>query len=86
MQKAVMKSSSLEKKSLKKNQQIFKNLQKAKKNYCGRPYKTERNKFFNNLNLSFVTDNKLFWKKIKTFFSNKNDHGTNIKLVAGDKS
>ena len=31
MQKAVMKRSSLEKKSLKKNQQIFKNLQKANK-------------------------------------------------------
>ena len=31
MQKAVMKRCSLEKKSLKKNQQIFKNLQKAKK-------------------------------------------------------
>ena len=42
-------------------------------------------KLFNKLNTSFVTDNKLFWKTIKTLFSNKGSHRGNIKLVEGAK-
>ena len=37
--------------------------------------------FFNSLNPSFVKDNKLFWKTVKPFFSNKGDRGSNIQLV-----
>ena len=54
---------------------------KKQKNYCSRLYKKERKKFFNRLNPSFVTDNKLFWKTIKPFFSDKGNYGDNIKLV-----
>ena len=54
---------------------------KKQKNYCSRLYKKERKKFFNGLNSSFVTDNKLFWKTIKPFFSDKGNYGDNIKLV-----
>ena len=54
---------------------------KKQKNYCSRLYKKERKKFFNGLNPSFVTDNKLFWKTIKPFFSDKGNYGDNIKLV-----
>ena len=43
--------------------------------------KKERKWFFNNLDLPFVTDNKSFWKKIKPFFSNKENYGSQIKLV-----
>ena len=76
------------KKSIKKkNQKIFNNLQKKQeKTIAVGVIKRKKNKFFNNPNSSFVTDGKLFWKKTKTFFSNKNDHGTNIKLVAGDET
>ena len=41
----------------------------------------KRNKFFNNLNLSFVIYDKLFWKTIKPFFPNKGNHGSNIQIV-----
>ena len=45
-------------------------------------WKTNRSKiFFSSLNPSFVKDNKLFWKTVKPFFSNKGDLGPNIKLV-----
>ena len=43
--------------------QIEKKLSKAckkKKTFCSRKYKKEKKRFFNNLNMSFVTDNKLF--------------------------
>ena len=54
---------------------------KKQKNYCSRLYKKERKKSFNGLNPSFVTDNKIFWKTVKPFFSGKGNYGANIKLV-----
>ena len=48
-------------------------------------YKNERKKFFNKLNPSFVNDNKLFWKTVKPFFSNKGSFEGNIKLVEKDE-
>ena len=41
--------------------------------------------FFNNLNPSFVTVNKLFWKTIKTFFPSKGNNRSQIKLVEKDE-
>ena len=35
--------------------------------------------------MSFVTDNKLFWKIIKPFLSNKGNNGLQIKLVERDE-
>ena len=32
-----------------------------------------------------MSDNKLFWKTVKPFFSNKGSHRGNIKLVEDDK-
>ena len=32
-----------------------------------------------------MLDNKLFWKAVKPFFSNKGSHRGNRKLVEGDK-
>ena len=51
---------------------------KKQKNYCSRLYKNERKRFFNELNPSFVTNNKLFWKTVKPFFSDKGNYGANI--------
>ena len=36
--------------------------------------------FFNGLNPSFAIDNKLFWKTVKRFLSDKGNYGANIKL------
>ena len=58
---------------------------KKQKNFCSRLYKNERKRFFNNLNPSFVTENKLFWKTIKPFFSNKGNYRSQIKLVEKDE-
>ena len=58
---------------------------KKQKNFCSRLYKKERKRFFNNLNPSFVTDNKLFWKRFKPLFSNKGNYGSQIKFVEKDE-
>ena len=55
---------------------------KKQKNYCNRLYKKERKEFFDGLNPSFVTNNKLiFWKTVKPLLSDKGNYGANIKLV-----
>ena len=58
---------------------------KKQKNFCNRMYKKERKRFFNSLNPCLVTDNKLFWKTIKPFFSNKGNYRSQIKLVEKDE-
>ena len=50
-----------------------------------RRYKKERKNFFNSPNTSFVNDNKLFWKTVKPFFSNKGSFGNKIKLAENDE-
>ena len=80
-----MRRSHLEKVYCKnKSEKSFK-AYKKQKSFCSRLYKKERKRFFNNLNPSFVTDNKLFWKTIKPFFSNKRNYGSQIKLVEKDE-
>ena len=59
---------------------------KKEKNVCSRLYKKEKKQFFNNLNLSFVTDNKSFWKTIKPFFSNKGNYGSETEVVEKDEA
>ena len=54
------------------------------KNFCSRLYKKETKRFLNSLNRSFVTDNILFWKTIKPFFSNNGNYGSQIKLIEKD--
>ena len=41
----------------------------------------KQKKFFDNLNISVVSDNTIFWKVIKPFFTNKSTFGRNIKLI-----
>ena len=85
LRKAIMKRSYLEKIYLKKKTTQSLEKYKKQKNYCSRLYKKERKKFFNNLNTSFVNDNKLFWKTVKPFFSNKGSFGNKIKLVENEE-
>ena len=80
LRKAIMRRSYLENEYLRKTDQCLR-AYKKQKNYSSRLYKKERKKFFNGVNPSFVTDNKLFWKMIKPFFSDKGNFGDNIKLV-----
>ena len=50
-------------------------------NYCSRLYKKVRKKFYTNLDMKCITDNKKFWKTMKPFFSDKGLGKNNIILV-----
>ena len=79
--KAIIRRSYLDKKYFWKEAGHCLTAYKKRKNYCSRLYKKERKKFFDGLNPSFVTGNKLFWKTVKPFFSGRGNYGANIKLV-----
>ena len=59
---------------------------RKQKYYCNRLYKRERRKFYSNLNLNNITDNKKFWNVTKPLFTNKGGCKDNIVLVDGDKN
>ena len=40
-----------------------------------------KKEYFNNLNIKQVSDNKLFWKSVKPFFSDKGSNSSKITLV-----
>ena len=67
LRKAIMTRSRLENKYQKTNSLVGKDLYKKHKNYCNRLYKRERKKFYNNINLNRITDNKKFWGTMKPF-------------------
>ena len=80
LRKAIMRRSYLENVYFKNRTENSLRAFEKQKSFCSRLYKKESKRFFNSLNLSFVKDNKLFWKTVKPFFSNKGDHGANIQL------
>ena len=47
-------------------------------------HKKERKKFYFQLDIKNITDNKLFWKTIKPFFSDKCTYASKIYLVHND--
>ena len=84
LRKAIMKKSYL--KNLYFNKRTDHSLRNNKKLFQQTLQKREKKTFFSKLNTSFVSDNKLCWKTVKPFFSNKGSDPGNIKLVEGDES
>ena len=83
--KAIMHRSYLENKYYKYRSPVHWQAYKKQKNYCNRLYKRERKRYYSNLNLSNITDNKKFWNTVKPLFSEKRRGKVNIVLVNGDK-
>ena len=81
LSKAVMNRSRLRNKYIKKPNSHNKSIYNKHKNYCVNLFRKEKKKYYNNLDLKLVTDNKKFWKTIKPFFSDKNNIGRNISLI-----
>ena len=87
MWEAVMRRLSLETKYFKtrRSSGFFKAYEKLK-NYYSRLYKKRKEEFFRNLNWSFVTDSKNFWKVGNPLFTEKGCvGGNNIVLLRKSK-
>ena len=86
LRKAIMRRYELETKYFKLKTNDTLKAYKKQKNYCSRLYKKERKKFFENLNLSFVVDNKKFSKLVKPLFNEKGGGVSNeVVLLEKDK-
>ena len=61
------------------------NSYKKQRNFCLKLLRQTKEKYFNNINIKRVSDNKTFWKSVKPFFSNKGLNSNNILLVEGNE-
>ena len=84
LRKAIMRRSELETKYFKLKTNDTLKSYKKQKTYCSRLYKKERKRFLENLNLSFVVDNKKLWKVVKPLFIEKGS-GVSNKVVLLEK-
>ena len=82
LHKAIMRRSELESKYFKNKTNENKARFKKQKIFCSKLYKKERKKFYSNLELNEITDNKLFWKTIKPLLSEQCIQSSKISLVS----
>ena len=85
LRKAIATRSRLENRAYKSKSDIDLRAYKRQKNYCSRLYKRERKKFYSNLDVRSITDNKRFWKTMKPFFTNKGIIKSKITLIDDDR-
>ena len=71
LRKAIMKRSQLQSKHLKTQNPTDYESFKKQRNYVSKMYKKEKKKFYRNLDLKKVLDNKTFWKYMKPIFTEK---------------
>ena len=85
LRKDIMRRSELESKYFKNKTNENKARFKKQKIFCSKLYKKERKKFYSNLELNEITDNKLFWKTIKPILSEKCIQSSKISFVSNNK-
>ena len=85
LRKAIMTRSRLENKYLKTKLFSGKDMFKKQRNYCNRLYKRERKRFYKNIDLKNITDNKKFWGTMKPFFTDKGTSRNSISLIEGSQ-
>ena len=85
MRKAIMKRSELATKYCTRPTEENKKAFKKQRNFCNRLYKKERQKYYENLDLRKINDNKKFWNTVKPLMSNKGPNSQKISLKEGDK-
>ena len=81
LSKAIMNRSRLKNRFLKCPNEENEIKYKKQRNYVVGLVKKEKKKYFSNLNLGKITDNKKFWKTVKPFFSEKSAMNKKIVLV-----
>ena len=79
--KAIMTRSRLRNTFLKNPNYINKINYNKHRNYCVNLLRKEKRKYYNNIDLKLITDNKKFWKTVKPLFSDKNNMSRKITLI-----
>ena len=85
LREAIMKRSELKSKYFKNQTGHDFKIYKKQKNYCSKLYKKERKKYYSNMNLTNLNDNRRFWKAVKPFLSDKESYISKVNLVNKDE-
>ena len=85
LRKAIMTRSRLKNKFSKISSAKYWNGYKKQINFCLKLLRQTKEKYFSNINVKEVSDNKTFWKSVKPFFSNKGLNSNNILLKEGNE-
>ena len=85
LSKAVMNRSRLRNKFLKNPDNTNKLNYTKYRNYCTKLFRKVKKKYYNNLDIKLVVDNKTFWKTVKPLFSEKHFSNNKITLVKDDE-
>ena len=83
LSKAIMVRSRLRNKFIKLITNESREAYKTQRNYCLSLLRQVKKNFYNSLIPSLITDNKMFWKQVKPFFSNKTPSNNKIILSEG---
>ena len=81
---AVMLRTRLRNKYLRNKNEASKKAYNRQRNYCVSLFRKERRKYYENLNVKCITDNKKFWRTVKPFFSDKKSPVSSIMLKEKD--
>ena len=84
LNKAIMTRSRLKNKSNKNPNPNNEYNYKKQRNYCFNLMRREKKKYYSNLNIGKIADNKTFWKHMKPFFSDKGPSSKHITLIEGE--
>ena len=90
--KAIMVRSRLRNKFLKERTAFSREAYNKQRNFCVKLIRESKIKYFGNLNVKDITDNKKFWKTVGSNFSSKRPINENIslweknRLITDDKS
>ena len=84
LNKAIMTRSRLRNRYLKEKSADSKIAYDKQRNYCVNLLRRTKKKYFANINISSITDNKKFWKTVKPLFSDKISHKETINLAVND--
>ena len=58
---------------------------RKQRNSCVKLFRKEKRNYYNNLDISHITDNKKFWKTLQPSFSDKSHSNNKIVLTEGEK-
>ena len=85
LQKAIMKRSRLRNYFLRKRDELSKSAYKKQRNYCVNLLRKIKKKYYSNIGIKSVNDNRKFWKTVKPLFSDKITYSEKITLIENDR-
>ena len=85
LQKAIMNRSRLLKRYRKEKTEAIRSAYKRQRNFCVKLLRKTKKQFYNNLSVKYITKNKLFWKTVKSSFTDKALKDERTALVENNK-